>query len=370
MKYRLVELLQCPFCKDDLRLSNVETQSASRMPQAIFSCQRYCALEETETVPAQSRCIECHGIEIKAGLLGCTGCRRKFPILDSVPWLTGEVGHVDQRVVGKTVEVYSHLWQRPSNNPIKGTAHVEAVEQAVEEPVVQGRLGIDAGSGAGFDTMVMANRHPDVELISLDMSEGVYATKRLTESLPNVHVIRGSVLSIPIRSNVCDFGYSFGVLHHTIDPPQGLREIARVMKAGAKITVYLYEDHADNPWKAIPLKVVTSLRRITTTLNTRVLSGLCYALSPVVVLFFSVPARIMRWFKSTKALADRTPFNFGTSPFSVHADLLDRFGAPIEERYSREGIVRLFREGGLAEIRTTKLKTAAGWVARGLKPVA
>jgi hypothetical protein len=153
-----------------------------------------------------------------------------------------------------------------------------------------------------------------------------------------------------------------------MDPLRGLSEIARVMKAGAKITVYLYEDHADNPWKAMPLRVVTALRRITTTLNTRVLGGLCYLLSPVVVLLFSVPARIMKVFESTKALADKMPFNFGTSPFSARADLLDRFGAPIEERYSREGVVRLFQAGGFPEIRIAKLRTAAGWVAIGFKP--
>lgn len=351
-------------------MSEVETRLVSRAPQPIFSCQRHCALEETATIPAQSRCIECHRIEIKSGSLSCSTCRRQFPILDSVPWLMEEVAHRAQQVVAKTVEVYSHLWQSASNTPAKWTAHVEAVEQAVGEPVVQGHLGIDAGSGAGIDTMVMANRRPDVELISLDMSKGVYGTKRLTETVPNVHVIRGSVLSIPIRSNVCDFGYSFGVLHHTMDPSQGLREIARVMKAGAKITVYLYEDHANNPWKAIPLRVVTSLRKITTSLNTRVLSGLCYLLSPFVVLLFSVPARILKVFEPTRALSDQVPFNFGTSPFSVHADLLDRFGAPIEERYSREGVVRLFETGGLTEIRTAKLKAAAGWVAIGLKPTA
>lgn len=171
LKYRLVELLLCPSCHGDLHLSEVETQVANCALQPIFSCQRYCALEETATIPAQSRCIECNRIEIKAGILGCETCRRQFPILDSVPWLMEEVAHTAQRIVRKTVEVYSHLWQGASNNLAKGTAHVEAVEQAVGEPVIQGRLGIDAGSGAGFDTMVMANRRPDVELISLDMSE-------------------------------------------------------------------------------------------------------------------------------------------------------------------------------------------------------
>jgi hypothetical protein len=78
----------------------------------------------------------------------------------------------------------------------------------------------------------------------------------------------------------------------------------------------------------------------------------------------------MRRFERTNGIAKRMPFNFGTSLFSVHGDLLDRLGAPIETRYDREGLVALLESGGLQKIRITKLKTAAGWVVRGAKPVA
>jgi hypothetical protein len=102
-------------------------------------------------------------------------------------------------------------------------------------------------------------------------------------------------------------------------------------------------------------------------MNTKLLSGLCLLLSPVVFVGFSVPARIMGWFRRTRPLAEKMPFNFGTSLFSLHGDLVDRFGAPIEVRYSRDGLAALLTACNLVDIGITKFRIAAGWVARGVK---
>jgi SAM-dependent methyltransferase len=275
-------------------------------------------------------------------------------------------GRSDDRLSG-TIALYSHLWTGQASVASDESSHVEQVEDTLEEPVVRGRIGLDAGSGHGADTLNMAARHPNVEVISLDISEGVYETRWRTKALPNVHVVRASVLSIPLRSGSCDFAYSFGVLHHTSDPKGGLAEIARTLKPGGLTALYLYEDHADNVWKAIPLKLVNGLRRITTGMNTRVLSGLCWLLSPVAFMTFTVPARIMGWFRRTRPVAEKMPFSFGTSPLSLHGDLFDRLGAPIEVRYGREELASLLASCGLVDIGITKFKVAAGWVARGVK---
>lgn len=146
-----------------------------------------------------------------------------------------------------------------------------------------------------------------------------------------------------------------------------MSEIARTLKAGGLTVLYLYEDHAENPWKAFPMRLVNALRRVTTRMNTKFLSGLCFLLSPVVVVGFSVPAKIMGYFHRTRSLAEKMPFNFGTSLFSVHGDLVDRFGAPIEVRYNRDSLTALLKACDLVDIRITKFRVAAGWVARGVK---
>lgn len=348
-------------------MSEAQTRLVPNASGEVFQCQEYCGLDRTATIPARARCAECVRTDIIAGSLTCRQCGQEFHIVESVPWLFEHPTAGAKSMFSETVTLYSHIWNRIAPATSQDPVHIDGVEEALGEPMVQGVMGLDAGSGCGSDTATMAGRYPAVEVISLDMSEGVYATKHRTEGLPNVHIVRGSVLALPLKSSMCDFGYAFGVLHHTPDPSRGLQEIVRVLKPGGRVTLYLYEDHAGNPWKAIPLKVVTALRRLTTHLNTWVLSGLCYLLSPVVVVAFSIPARIMRRFELTRPVADRMPFNFGTSLFSVHGDLVDRFGAPIEVRYSREGVIFLLQGCHLVDLCTTKLKTLAGWVASGVK---
>jgi SAM-dependent methyltransferase len=270
-------------------------------------------------------------------------------------------------VLSDTAALYSHIWSTGSPDAPPHPAHLEAMEEALGKSVVQGKMGLEAGSGSGNDTTAIAMRHPSVEIISLDISEGVYHTYHRTTGLSNVHVVRASVLAIPLKSDIFDFAYSYGVLHHTTDPEGGLREVVRVLRRGGVVSLYLYEDHADNPWKAIPLRLINAIRVVTTKLNARLLSGLCYLLSPFVVVVFSIPARIMFRYQATRRLAAQMPFNFGNSLFSLHTDLLDRFGAPVELRYGREKLVALLEACRLSNLITTKLRTIAGWAARGVK---
>lgn len=367
MKYRLAELLQCIACQGSLDVKAEEVQAAASSPQPSFPCRWHCALDQTSQIPGSERCGECGRKDIVKGALVCRQCGRQYRIIESVPWLFASPDGQPGEILSKTVEVYSHIWAQEASVDTAGPAHVEMVEGALGEPVVHGAIGLEAGSGNGTDTCFLGRRYPATELISLDMSEGVYQTRRRTSGLPNIHVVRASVLALPVKSEVCDFVYSFGVLHHTADPPAGLLEIVRILKPRGRVALYLYEDHAGNPWKAIPLKLVAGTRHVTTRLNTTLLSVLCYALSPLVVLFFSVPARIFRRFESTRRVAACMPFNFGTSLFSVHGDLVDRFGAPMEFRYSRDSLRALMETCRLSDLRLTKIPTLAGWVARGVK---
>jgi len=368
MKYRLLELLQCVRCRGDLELAGEVTRKVPPAPGEIFSCKQFCSLDRTPRVPDIQRCAECSRIDIQTGTLACRGCGHSYPVIQSVPWLLEKGG--DQQpgdVLSDTAALYSHIWSTGSPDAPPHPAHLEAMEEALGKSVVQGKMGLEAGSGSGNDTTAIAMRHPSVEIISLDISEGVYHTYHRTTGLSNVHVVRASVLAIPLKSDIFDFAYSYGVLHHTTDPEGGLREVVRVLRRGGVVSLYLYEDHADNPWKAIPLRLINAIRVVTTKLNARLLSGLCYLLSPFVVVVFSIPARIMFRYQATRRLAAQMPFNFGNSLFSLHTDLLDRFGAPVELRYGREKLVALLEACRLSNLITTKLRTIAGWAARGVK---
>jgi len=266
----------------------------------------------------------------------------------------------------ETRNTYSLLWQH-SGATTPDRWHFNAMQEVIPEAIVRGKIGIEVGSGCGYDTCIMATGNPSVKLISIDISDGIYNTKRLTGGLGNVMAVKCSALDIAVKSSTLDFAYSFGVLHHTRDPRKGLSEISRVLKKGCPAFSYFYEDHSENAIKYAMLKLVTGIRRFTVCLPKKTLFILSWIFSPLAYIVFTVPSKIMNNFSATKGIASNMPFNFGTGPFSLRGDLYDRFGAPIEYRFSREGMNQLFVECGFSDVHVTRLRDTAGWVAWGYK---
>lgn len=265
-----------------------------------------------------------------------------------------------------TQAVYGFLWAK-LNNGKPQRWHYNNMQETISEPIVRGKRGIDIGSGCGYDTLIMAKSNPAVKIISLEISEGAFKTRKLTCGLGNVWVVRGSALNIPISDNTLDFAYSFGVLHHTTDPERGIKEIARVIKKDSPVYLYVYEDHSENRIKYLALKLVKVLRVITTNIPPRVLYIISFLASPFIMVFFAFPHRLFRRFKATQTLSENMPFNFGTNLFSLAGDLYDRFGAPIEYRFSRQEIFNLLKRNGFVKISIARMKSTAGWVAWGHK---
>ena len=119
--------------------------------------------------------------------------------------------------------------------------------------------------------------------------------------------------------------------------------------------------------KYMAVKIVSWLRCITVKLPSRLLYVMSWIGSPIAFILFTVPAKILGRFKATAGVAEKMPFNFGTTPFSLRGDLYDRFSAPIERRYSRKEVHDMFARHGFRDVRITRLKDTAGWVVWGHK---
>lgn len=269
--------------------------------------------------------------------------------------------------VEKTGFTFGFLWSKSSNVPALERWHFNAMQEVINEPIVSGSIGIDVGCGLGYDTYLMAKNNPRVEVIGVDISQGVDNAKRITSGLSNVGIIKCSILDMPVKNEIFDFAYSFGVLHHTPDPKRCLLEISRILKNGKPVYVYLYEDHSNNFVKYAAIKVISWIRRITVRVSPKIIYFFCWILSPAVFIIFTVPAKIMMGFKYARDLAGKIPFSFGKGLFSLRGDLYDRFSAPIEYRFNRQGLYDMFTECGFSRVNITKLNGIAGWVVWGYK---
>ena len=336
MRVELLQWLQCPACAGTLELRNDHGSGQWRGAS----------------------------VHVEIGALVCGGCQTVFPIREGVPQLLLPSEEVKQQ----SSRIYGLLW---SKTPVREPApdlltgyHFDRVRTVVEVPTPDG-LWLDAGCGDGTDLLALAQTTPG-PLIGVDISEGGTRTAyQRTKHFPHVHVVRADLEHLPLRAEQCQFVYSYGVLHHLPHPEQGLRELTRVLARDGTLVAYVYEDFQERTRvERVALWSVNRLRIVTTMLPPRLLYGVCWGLAPLVAATCSWPARVLRRWPAMRPLAQRIPYHHTTQLRTLANDLYDRFGAPVEYRYSRAALETWLREAGLLEIAIHPFR---GWLASARK---
>ena len=115
---------------------------------------------------------------------------------------------------------------------------------------------IDAGCGSGILSMNLSKKF-GIEIIAMDMSHVI--ERAFVASRSNLcHFVQGSVLYPPIAEGVADLTHSHGVLHHTYDTLTAFKAIARLMRPGGQLYVWLYGKKRG--WNRIKYMVIRALR--------------------------------------------------------------------------------------------------------------
>jgi SAM-dependent methyltransferase len=103
---------------------------------------------------------------------------------------------------------------------------------------LSGKTVLDAGCGAGRLTTVAARSARRV--VGLDLGDHVdRAVARMWHS-DHVDIVQGSVLEPPFGDGTFDYVFSVGVLHHTPDPGGGCRALARAVRCGGAMSIWVY----------------------------------------------------------------------------------------------------------------------------------
>jgi SAM-dependent methyltransferase len=101
------------------------------------------------------------------------------------------------------------------------------------------RRTLNAGCGVAHSEYLF-NFNEDTERHCIDMSLSVETAYRNTKKIKNVIVSQASIFELPYRDEAFDVIYSVGVLHHTPDPKEALLSLARKLKPGGLIGIYIY----------------------------------------------------------------------------------------------------------------------------------
>jgi ubiquinone/menaquinone biosynthesis C-methylase UbiE len=208
--------------------------------------------------------------------------------------------------------------------------------------------GFDMGCGSGRWALWVAPKVGKLHCIDPSNAIEIARAKLLAHS--NVSFHHGSVDSQCLPPNSQDFGYSLGVLHHVPNTAAAIRSCVDLLKHGAPLLLYLYYAFDNRPywfraiWRASDLlrKLIYRLPPVFKHLTTDSIALLIYMPLGVIC-----------------SLMERLGFNVDSIPLSYYrkhsfytmrTDARDRFGTPLEQRFTRSQITEMMESAGLVNV--------------------
>jgi SAM-dependent methyltransferase len=191
-----------------------------------------------------------------------------------------------------------------------------------------GRRVLDAGCGHGRYLAAFAAL--GAEAVGLDAGLPPAQLPRGTR------FVRGDVMHPPFLPGTFDLVFCDGVLHHTGDPRGGYLALARLVRPGGALYVWLYP-----PERRLREAVFRAARAVTTRLPGVAVRTLAFALAPLTA--------VVRSYSGTR---------FGRATWGECAQVVhDWIAPPLQSHHAFEEVAGWAREAGLVDVERLPVPT-------------
>ncbi len=210
---------------------------------------------------------------------------------------------------------------------------------------------IDIGCGSGRFIKYLDGRYK--KIVGMDPSQAIFATDELLGENDKVELVMASTDNIPFPDGHFDFGYSLGVLHHIPDTAKALNDSVKKIRSGGYFLLYLYYKLENRPFYFKVLYWLSNLiRLVVSKLPTTLKRWVCNFLAVIFYMPFILLCRLLRSLGVPDKVRKYIPLQAyeRQSFYIIRNDSLDRFGTPLEQRFSRVEIQAMMKEAGLSEI--------------------
>lgn len=224
--------------------------------------------------------------------------------------------------------------------------------------------GFDLGCGSGRWASLVAPRVRKLNLIEPSASALAVARRNLG-ALANCEYHHCPVDDMPLGDNTQDFGYALGVLHHVPDTAEAMASCVRKLKEGSPFLVYLYYDLDARPsWYRGLWRLTEVVRPVIAAMPSWLRYQVCQVIAAAV---YWPLARVAHLGRLAGFDIRNWPLSFyeNRSFYVMRNDALDRFGTPLEQRFTRAQVEEMMVRAGLERISFSD--EAPFWCAIGYK---
>lgn len=319
MRTTLLDILACPACKTEAKLS-------------------LDAREEKDG-------------DVITGELRCDGCGARTAITRGVPRFVPEDDDYCKN--------FGFQWQRWKNLQIDrlGNHTISEDRFFAESPWdrrwLSGKLILDAGCGAGRFTDVAAKY--GARVVSADISAAIDACREITSVHGDrVNQVQASIYDLPFKKGVFDGVFCYGVIQHTPDPQRTMETLPAFVRPGGLLAYDFYEKTL---WTKAGV-VKYGLRRFTPDLPVETNLKLSQALTAA----FFPPGAIMARVPVLRRLTGFLPIAFTHDKrltlqqeyLWTLLDTFDWYGPRYEIRQDHREVMKLLEGMHLEDVRGRK----------------
>ncbi len=283
----------------------------------------------------------------------CTGCKRAYSKVNGI------VRFVDAQHYAASFGFQWHRYQKTQldHDEVRESDRQFRMKTALRPEELKGKLVLDVGCGMGRFAEVATRWGARVVGIDLSAAAEV-AAKNLADR--DFVAFQADVFALPFAPESFDVIYSVGVLHHTPDCEAAVKALAKYLKPGGTLAVWLYSGY--NKW----YRFSDFWRRFTHRMKPQTLHGILKVAVPV---FYNLNQGLRKVPLVGPSVAGAIhhvfPVNRQKEPEARMLDTFDWYSPKYQSKHTYEQVFRWYEAMGMEDMHIGEFSIAV----RGRKPV-
>jgi len=253
----------------------------------------------------------------------------------------------------KTVDSFSDQWVRYDQSGMENKEAYKIFKSYFSifpwNKLPKSAEGFDMGCGTGRWAKFVATKVRKLHCI--DPSNAIKVAKKKLKKFNNIKYYQKSLDNSGLKNKSQDFGYLLGVLHYVPDAKAAIKSCSKLLKPGAPILLYIYYSLDNRPLWFRLLWILSNFIRL---IISKLPKFLNFLICDIIAFFIYYPfAKISLMFEKIGLDFKNFPLHFyrNLSFYVMRTDSRDRFGSPMEKRYSKNEIQQMMTSAGLEKIK-------------------